>query len=103
MNELQRLVGVFWEPRPVFEDLAARPRWWTPLILLTVLALIFTIFFSRVVGCETFMRRQLESNTRLQQLPPEKLEDLLAQQTKFVSITAYLGACAGVTLTTAVV
>lgn len=100
MNELQRLTGVFWEPRPVFENLAAHPRWWTPLLVLTVLAVIFTTMLSRVVGFETIIRQQMESNTRLQQLPPEQIEKIIAQQTGIASKIGIAGACVGVSVAT---
>ena len=33
MSELSRLSGVFFEPAKAFEDVAARPSFWVPLIL----------------------------------------------------------------------
>ena len=100
MNEFQRLTGVFWEPRPVFENLAAHPRWWTPLLLLTALAVVFTTMLSNVVGFETIIRQQMESNTRLQQLPPEQVEKIIAQQTGVASKIGIAGSCLGVSLMT---
>ena len=100
MNEFQRLTGVFWEPRPVFENLAAHPRWWTPLLLLTALAVVFTTMLSNVVGFETIIRQQMESNTRLQQLPPEQVEKIIAQQTGVASKIGIAGSFLGVSLMT---
>ncbi len=77
MTEARRLVGIFWEPRPAFEDLAQRPRFWVPLLLLTVLAIVFMLTFSRVVGWETLLGQQLASNPRLDQLTPQQRQQAL--------------------------
>lgn len=96
LSEAQRLLGVFWEPKPVFADLAARPRWWAPLILMTALSLAYIVMFSRVVGWETFMRHQFETNERVQQMPPEQREQALEQSVKFAAGFGYAGAVLGV-------
>lgn len=96
MSEAGRLFGVYWEPRPVFEDLAARQRWWVPLILLTVLALVYVFAFSQIVGWETMMRQELAGNPRVQQLPVEQQERIIAQQIRFAPIMGYVGALIGV-------
>lgn len=100
MTETGRLIGIFWEPRPVFEDLSTRPRWWVPLILLTVLAVGYLLAFSRIVGWETFMRQQFETNPQLQQIPPEQQDRILEQQTKYASTFGYVGAGVGVAAST---
>ena len=61
MSEAGRLAGIFWEPKPVFESLDARPRFWVPLILTSVLAVLYIAAFSRVVGWESMLRRQLSA------------------------------------------
>lgn len=100
MSEWQRIVGIFWEPRPVFEDLAVRPRWWVPLILMTVLAVGYVSTFSRLVGWESFMRQQIQSNTRTQQLSVEQQERIIQQQVKFASVAGYGGSVVGVAVST---
>jgi hypothetical protein len=38
MSEISRLAGVFFEPKKAFADIAARPRWIVPLLLMIVSA-----------------------------------------------------------------
>jgi hypothetical protein len=95
MNEVQRLFGVIWEPRPVFQDLAARPRFWVPLILLTALSILYVFTFSRVVGWETFMRQQFETNPRVQEMPPEQRQQAMEQGMKFGVAMGYAGSAVG--------
>lgn len=91
MSETDRLIGVLFDPKPAFADVAARPRWWVPLILFAVLGVGFTYAFTQRVGWERFMRQQLESNTRIQQLSAEQREQLIGQQARFAPIFGYVG------------
>ncbi len=103
MSEGARLAGIFWEPKPVFQDLAERPRFWVPLLLLTVLSVAYIVSFSQRAGWEGLFRRQFESNSRVQQLSPEQREQALAQSMKFAVPMAYASAVLGVPIATLVV
>lgn len=98
MSEVGRIAGIFWEPRPVFQDLAERPRWWVPLILLTALSMILVVTLSRVVGWEPVVRQQIESNSRLAQMPAEQRERAIEVGVKSASIMGYVGAACGLTI-----
>lgn len=92
MSEPGRLTGIFWDPKAVFRDLAARPRWWTPILLLTALALLFNYVFSRLVGWGAFLARELASNPRTAELSPDQIDKLVRMQAGFVGIFAYAAA-----------
>jgi hypothetical protein len=95
MSEAARLIGIFWDPKPVFEDLAARPRWWPPIALATLVALAFLAAFSHWIGWEQFLEQELRTNPRLEQLPAEQQRAIIAQQTRIVGVLSYAGAAAG--------
>lgn len=99
MGEIGRLTGIIWEPKPVFEDLAARPRWWAPIILLTIMSIVFVTAFSRRVGIDTFMRqqmdRQAQSNPRIAQLSPEQRDRALGMTMAITKYAMYGGAVLG--------
>jgi len=103
MSEIRRLLGMIWEPKPVFQDLAARPRFWVPLILLTVLSVGYMLTFSRVIGWESFMRQQIDANPRVQQLSPEQRQQALEGAMKFGVALGYAGATLGVTIASLVI
>ena len=103
MSEAGRLAGIFWEPKPVFEGLAVQPRFWVPLILLTILSLVYLTSFARLVGFESLTRRQLETNPRTAQLPAEQRERAIQQGTRIATPMAYVGGALGVTVSTLVV
>jgi hypothetical protein len=103
MSEAGRVAGIFWEPRPVFENLAQSPRFWAPLLILTALAVVYMVTFSRVVGWETMMRQQFASNPQMEQMTSEQREQALQVTTKFVGPMTSIMAVVGPTMMALVV
>ncbi len=95
MSEAGRLTGIFWEPRPVFEDLAQRPRFWVPLLILSAFAVVYMVTFTRVVGWESVYRQQMSSNPQLAQMPAEQRQQALQTMTKVVGPVASIAAVVG--------
>jgi len=59
-SEIGRLTGVLFEPSAAFADIAARPRWWVPALLLIVLQIAYITAFSQRVGWQHYMRQKFE-------------------------------------------
>jgi hypothetical protein len=95
MGELARLTGVVWSPGAAFQDIAARPRWWPPLVVLVLVSLVFTFTFTQRVGWERFFRQQAETNSRMRDLPADRKEANLAMQMKIGPAAAYGGIVLG--------
>jgi hypothetical protein len=91
MSEVGRITGVYLDPKKAFADIAARPRWYVPIILMVAAALAFVYLYTSHVGWERFMRQTLENNSRMQQLDAEKREAVIEQQTKLAPIFGYVG------------
>jgi hypothetical protein len=104
MGEIGRLTGIIWEPKPVFEDLAARPRWWAPIILLTILSIVFVTTFSRRVGIDTFARQQLDkqfqTNPQMAQLTAEQRDRTMSLTLAITKYSMFGGAVVGIALST---
>ena len=98
LGEFDRLTGVLFDPKATFPDIVARPRWWVPVALLTVLTLSFLAVFDRLGGWEPFFHQQLDRNERVQQLPVEQRERILEQQLRIVPIIGYIQGTVGVAL-----
>jgi hypothetical protein len=62
MSELGRLAGVFFSPGAAFKDIAARPRWWVPVLLGMIVTTAFLYLFSQKIGWEQFLRQQMAQN-----------------------------------------
>jgi len=91
MSEISRLTGVFFEPSKTFEDVARRPTFLVPMVLVMICALAVTVTFSQHVGWERFMRQQFENSPRAAQLTPEQRESAISMQMKIVPITSTVG------------
>lgn len=100
MSTLSRLVGVFFEPKKTFEDIAQRPNFVVPMILIMLCALAVTVTFTQHVGWDRFLRQQMENstNSRVAQLTPEQKEQAVAMQAKFAPIFGVVGIVVGIPL-----
>jgi len=83
----------------VFENLAARPRWWTPIILLTIMAVVFMTAFNRRVGIDTYMQqqmdRQFQTNPQMAQMNAEQRERVMGIYTAFAKYGFFGAAIVG--------
>ncbi|MGH9727686.1 MAG: YIP1 family protein [Candidatus Acidiferrales bacterium] len=85
-----RIIGAIVNPRPTFEDIARKPNWLLPLLLLIILSLAITAIFSHRVGWRAFMEKQDAQNSRMQQMTPEQREQMLQTQIKIAPIFGYV-------------
>jgi len=87
-----RLIRVIVNPRPTFESIVRRPSFVLPIVIgMIFFALIVTIFTQRG-GWPSFFEKQDAKNSRVQQLPPEKQQELLNQQIKVAAPFGYVEA-----------
>ena len=99
MGEFSRLTGVFFEPGKTFADIAERPRFWVPLILMIVASLAFTITISQRITWERVVRHQLESRmATMTDQQREAVSKTMDMQIKAASIFGYVGGVVGVPL-----
>jgi len=96
MSEVSRIAGVFLEPGKAFRDIAERPAWIAPLVLIIVFGLAYMFAFNQHVGWERFMRQTIENSPRTAQLTPEQREQAISMQTRFAPIMGFVGVAAGV-------
>jgi Yip1-like protein len=90
-----RLIGAIVNPRPTFEDIARKPSWLLPLLLMIIVSLAVVAIFSQRVGWRAFMEKQLAQNSRMQQMTPEPRAEILNTQVKLAPIFGYAGAVIG--------
>src|ERR1039458_5582914 len=102
MGEFSRLSGVFFEPGKAFADIAERPRWLVPLLLIIVAAVAFYVVYGQHIGWQTFVQDMMDNNARMQQqmqsLSPEQRAQSLAVQQKIYPIMYYVGPVFGLPL-----
>jgi Yip1 domain len=89
MGEISRLGGIFFEPAKTFEDVARRPTFLVPLLLIIVASLVFTTVYSQRVGWERVVRHQVETSSRSAQQSPEQREQGIQMGTKIAPIFGF--------------
>lgn len=89
MSEASRLIGVFVSPQTTFPDIARRPRWWIPMILIGIMATITAVAYGRHVGWEKVVRQSVERNPRMDQLSAQQREQAIAVGTRLASYVGY--------------
>jgi hypothetical protein len=99
MSELSRLTGVFFEPKKAFEDVAARPSFWVPLILTIIASVAFSMLLGQHLGWDAVVRQQQQMNPkaaeRMAQLPADQRDKAASLGITIAQITSYVGAVVG--------
>jgi hypothetical protein len=90
MGEAGRIVGVLVDPKKAFADIALRPSWLTPMLLMVVVGLVFTYIFTTRIGWDRYFHQIAETNTKMQQMEPQARETAIQMQSKFAPIGGYV-------------
>jgi hypothetical protein len=91
MGEFSRITGVFFDPKRTFEDIAKRPGWIVPVVLIMIAALAVSMTMSQRIGWERIVRHGMEASSRAQQMTPEQREQGVAMGVKIASVMGYVG------------
>jgi hypothetical protein len=95
MGEFSRLTGVLLEPSTAFEDIARRPTWLVPLLLVIVAGIAYFTTFGQHVGWQRFLQHQMDTNpkaaARMAQVPPEQRARQMEIAVKITGISYPLG------------
>jgi hypothetical protein len=95
MSEPGRLAGVFFEPGTVFADLAERPRFVWPIVIMMLLGLAFSYAISNRVGWDQTIRQTLTNNPRTADLTPAQKEQAIARGAQVAGVIGWVGAIVG--------
>ena len=77
MSFIQRLINIFVAPARVFQELAIRPTWVVPLVVISLyVPLLQTIAFSSARGQEA-LRQEMMKDPRTSKMTPEQMETYL--------------------------
>ncbi len=79
----QRVIGVFVTPLETFADIARRPAFIAPVILLMLSSFAVTYTISKRIGVEAIVEREFANNPRLADMPSERREQAMATATTF--------------------
>lgn len=87
MSEVQRIIGVFFEPAKTFADLGRKQSWWVPWLLISVLSLGWVYAVQQKIGwsqiAENNIHMSPKQEAQLEKLPPDQREKQMSIATAF--------------------
>lgn len=83
VSAIGRIFGAIISPKATFESIARRPTWLAPMIILTVLPLIVIGLYGHRAGWRSFFEKQMQGNSRVEQMTPQQQEQALDMQVKY--------------------
>ncbi len=89
MSEFSRLSGVFFEPGKTFADIAERPAWFVPLVLVVLTALAYTIAIGQRIGWERVIDQQTQA--RVAQMSDQQRAVFEQSKPVYVKIASAIG------------
>ena len=89
-NSFARIFGAIFSPKPTFESIVQRPSWIVPVILGCVVFIAIVFSFTQRGGWVSYIQKQMAGNSRVQQLTPEKRDQLVETQAKYAPIVGYV-------------
>jgi hypothetical protein len=99
MSEVSRLTGVFFEPGKTFADIAERPRWFWPLLIVVLGAVVFYALVSTHVGFRGMVEEQFNTpraQQQMAQMSPEQRQRTMTMYEKAYPIAFTAGSAAGI-------
>ena len=89
INHFARIIGVFFSPKATFEDIAKRPSWILPVVLMTVLGAAVAFVMNQKVDWRDFASKRIEESSRTANLSAEQKEQQIAMSAKISPGIAY--------------
>jgi hypothetical protein len=95
MSEAARIAGVFFSPGKAFADIARRPRWWIPVILIALIGTVYLNIFTQRVGWESVIRPAIERSAQTQNMTAQQREQVIATASRLYKYLGYGGSAVG--------
>jgi hypothetical protein len=89
INHFGRIIGSFYSPKQTFADIAQRPSWVAPLLLMVILGTAVGAMLNAKMNWGDYIRQQAEKNSRFAQLSEEQKESALGSQIKYAKYFSY--------------
>src|SRR5258708_25972397 len=89
INHSARIIGVFFSPKSTFEDIAQRPSWILPVILMTVLGGMVAFVMNQKVDWRDVATKRIEESSRSANLSAEQKSQQIEMSAKISPGIAY--------------
>jgi Yip1-like protein len=92
LSAISRIFGVFFSPKSTFQDIARKPSWVAPVVLMTLFGIAVGFCLNQRVDWREVSLKRIEDSSRASQLSAEQKEQQAAIGAK---ISPYVSYCIG--------
>jgi hypothetical protein len=85
-----RMTGVIVSPKQTFAEIARRPTWVAPFLILCVLSIVVSGLLAQKTDWRGFFERQMSRNSRFDQMPQDQKDRILESQVKYAPKFTYV-------------
>ncbi len=82
-SAVSRMTGVILAPGKTFAEIARRPTWVAPFIILCILSIGVSALLAQKTDWRAFFERQMAKNSQTEQMPQEQKDRILDSQVKY--------------------
>lgn len=92
ISAVGRIVGMFFSPKPTFEDIVRKPTWILPFAIIVILSLGAVAALNQHFNWREYISQQMEKNPRTAQLSAEQKQQQIEGGAKYAPVFAYVSA-----------
>ena len=82
-SAVSRMTGVILAPGKTFAEVARRPTWVAPFVILCILSIGVSALLAQKTDWRGFFERQMAKNSQTEQMPQEQKDRILESQVKY--------------------
>jgi Yip1-like protein len=94
-----RIIGAIVNPRPTFEDIARKPNWLVPLLVLTLLNIGVAVIMGQRIDWMAVAHQRIEkvhfAAAQIEKLPPDQQQQAYNRQAMSAKFGVYIGGVLG--------
>jgi hypothetical protein len=88
-SAVSRMTGVIFAPTKTFAEIARRPTWAVPFIIICLLTIVVSSLIAQKTDWRGFFERQMSKNPRTEQMPQEQKDRIMESQVKYAPKIAF--------------
>jgi hypothetical protein len=89
ISPIGRIIGALFSPKKTFADIARKPSWLAPVLVLTILSAVVCFGINQRIDWREYIRHQMEQSSSADQLSPEQKQQRIEAGAKFAPIATY--------------
>jgi hypothetical protein len=90
LGTMARITGVLFSPSKTFADIAKRPSWVAPFLLLIALSFVISVLIAQKTDWRSFFERQMSQNSRFDNMPQDQKDRIMESQVTWAPKIAYI-------------